>query len=453
MAMQGPMPGDRIQLSAGPWNLRGEACSPIDGIEVRVPGLIPDEQALVTITGRSRGGPVAWGTAEVPPPTSRRRAPPCQIHGSCGGCGLQYATEEARFAALVAGRTALLPPSVAATLAPENQWVRSPGFGWRHKAVLLPSWRRGQLLLGGYGRGTHEVVDQPDCRVLSDALRQARRTVGDSLSELVRAGLRLAPPGGRSSRGLRAMVLRANRTGAVLLTAVVRGPEDVELVRPWLEDLVSSGDLAGAFHQVFAAPSDAVHGRTPPQWVAGVRSLTETVGGVPLPVQPLAFFQVNPGVLEGIVDVLRGLALPTETLLDAYCGVGALGLAIVGQEEVRPRIVGCDVVPGAIAAAEKAAQALGLDARYVLGSPSDIQEAVGVAVVDPPRKGCSAKELAALVACAPERILYVSCSAPSLARDTARLLESGYRATGLWPADMLPQTAHLEMVASFERVP
>jgi 23S rRNA (uracil1939-C5)-methyltransferase len=45
----------------------------------------------------------------------------------------------------------------------------------------------------------------------------------------------------------------------------------------------------------------------------------------------------------------------------------------------------------------------------------------------------------------------VSCDAPTLARDGKLLAQSGYRLVKAVPLDLFPQTAHFEIVATFER--
>jgi 23S rRNA (uracil1939-C5)-methyltransferase len=68
------------------------------------------------------------------------------------------------------------------------------------------------------------------------------------------------------------------------------------------------------------------------------------------------------------------------------------------------------------------------------------------AVLDPPRTG--ARELVApLAELAPTHILYVSCDPASLARDLEALVERGYRAVRALVFDLMPQTAHLELLA------
>jgi 23S rRNA (uracil1939-C5)-methyltransferase len=58
--------------------------------------------------------------------------------------------------------------------------------------------------------------------------------------------------------------------------------------------------------------------------------------------------------------------------------------------------------------------------------------------------------LRALALLRPERAAYVSCDMSTLARDLAALTRLGYRAAGVIPVDMLPQTDHVEAVALLE---
>jgi len=457
MARGGPAVGSRIRVEAGRWTAAGEAQCAVDGVEVRVRGLIPGEAADVTITHRSRGGPVAWGTVDaIARADAGRREAPCPLEGTCGGCGLQHAAEEARLRHLVDSRTAELPGSLRAALAPEDEWIRSPGFGWRHKAVFLPRWRDG-LELGGFARGTHDVVDQPECQVLAPAIRAARDALRDAFAPRGREGLMLRPPGAAPGPGLRALVVRANRAGEVLVTAVVRDAGAAAVATEVLAALADgasalrAGELVGAHVQICDASGDRVHGNEPARRVAGAARLTETVGGVGLPVLPLAFFQVNPWVLEGLVQQLRVEAAGASGILDAYCGVGALGIAVAAGLDPRPRLWGFDVVGAGVEEARRRAADAGLEADYRIGAFGIVDGVQpDVAIVDPPRKGCGPAAITALLESRPKTLLYVSCHAASLGRDTARIEELGYTATTLWPADMLPQTGHLELLARFD---
>ena len=77
-------------------------------------------------------------------------------------------------------------------------------------------------------------------------------------------------------------------------------------------------------------------------------------------------------------------------------------------------------------------------------------EPVDAVLLDPPRTG-AADAVRALATLRPARIAYVSCDAPTLARDGKLLAQSGYRLVRAVPLDLFPQTAHYEVVATFQR--
>jgi 23S rRNA (uracil1939-C5)-methyltransferase len=71
-------------------------------------------------------------------------------------------------------------------------------------------------------------------------------------------------------------------------------------------------------------------------------------------------------------------------------------------------------------------------------------------VADPPREGFDLENLA-LAGRAGRRLVYVSCDPQTLARDAGRLVEHGLRLTRAVALDLMPQTFHVEVVATFDR--
>ena len=144
-------------------------------------------------------------------------------------------------------------------------------------------------------------------------------------------------------------------------------------------------------------------------------------------------------------------------MLDLYCGVGGISLFLApGAREV----VGIESVEAAVADAEKNARLNNVrncrfsagDAAVLLEDVRSEPEAVDVVVVNPPRKGCEEQVLKDVALLAPARIIYVSCSPRTLARDLDQLSRLGYRVVEVQPVDMFPQTPHVENVALLERV-
>ena len=73
--------------------------------------------------------------------------------------------------------------------------------------------------------------------------------------------------------------------------------------------------------------------------------------------------------------------------------------------------------------------------------------AFDVAVIDPPRKGLDPEFVMTLIELAPDKIVYVSCSPATCARDCQLLAQAGYELQWVQPVDLFPQTAHVEAVS------
>jgi 23S rRNA (uracil1939-C5)-methyltransferase len=184
---------------------------------------------------------------------------------------------------------------------------------------------------------------------------------------------------------------------------------------------------------------------------------------VRLRVSARSFLQVNREVARQIYqDVAQALAqVELDTVLDLYCGVSGLGRTVLLQHP-SARLIGVEVGESAIADAQASAEqcgtATGEQARFHVGTVEEVlttltQQSLGrtVALLNPPRRGCSEEALRTLGALGPSHIIYMSCSPPSLARDLLWLRELGYSTQQVTPYDMHPGTPHIECVALLVR--
>ena len=193
--------------------------------------------------------------------------------------------------------------------------------------------------------------------------------------------------------------------------------------------------------------------------------------GIRYPVYPQSFMQVNNDVKHKLYsDVLKTLKLNSDTIvIDAYSGAGVM-TAMFAKE--CKKAIGIEIVKEAVDSANILAKQNKLtdkmfnycgDCKNLL--PTIISEEVKLnneisVVLDPPRKGVDFSVLSAILEAKPQKIIYVSCSPQSLARDLGILLgklcydgnelkkcESAkplYEITKIQPYDMFPQTKHIE---------
>ena len=155
-------------------------------------------------------------------------------------------------------------------------------------------------------------------------------------------------------------------------------------------------------------------------------------------------------VLARLVAVQVGNA---KTIADLFCGVGPFALRLAEHA----RVTAADSDAAAIAALRQAAKTPGLkpidaEPRDLFRRPfaPDELKAFAAVVFDPPRQGAEA-QARQLAASKVPTVIAVSCNAATFARDACILVDGGYRLHTVTPVDQFRFSAHVEIVAKFER--
>ena len=147
----------------------------------------------------------------------------------------------------------------------------------------------------------------------------------------------------------------------------------------------------------------------------------------------------------------------TDTIIDAYCGIGTISL--FAAKKVK-KVYGIEIVEAAVLdACENAKNNNITNAEFLLGKSEDVIKKLisqdvklDAIIVDPPHKGCEESFLRDLAAMNIEIIVYVSCNLATLARDMEIMRGLGYKLGSVQPVDMFPGTYHVECVVLMSRV-
>ena len=188
----------------------------------------------------------------------------------------------------------------------------------------------------------------------------------------------------------------------------------------------------------------------------GPGKITDTLCGLQFAISPRSFYQVNPEQTEVLYAKAIEFAALTgkETVIDAYCGIGTIGLCAAGRAK---QVIGVERNPDAVrnACANAAANKIN-NARFICADATDWMRAAAqpnsglphpdVVFLDPPREGSTPACIDAVAAMKPKRVVYVSCNPETLARDLTHLSRRGWKALKIQPVDMFPHTEHVETV-------
>lgn len=392
---------------------------------------------------------------EITAPSPDRVAPPCPVFGACGGCQWQHVAPSAQRAAKERIVRRLLEPVTERPEVLRPIVAVGDGLAYRNRLVLPVRAGRDGVRAGFFRADSHVLVETPDCAVQRPAIMEAAT---DAL-----ALAKLAHVTGYNERlhrgSLRHLIVReasgTGEVGVILVTTDREFPAGGKLARDLMQRLPA---VVGVLHNVNPARTNVVLGDET-RLLGGRDLLKERIGGMEIEASVLSFFQANHGVTERLLDTVTGWANDeTGGLLDLYCGVGILGLAVARAG--RPAwLAGIESVAGAVADAQRNATRVvpGLATTWLaapveagIGNLPEGFRTPGTVILDPPRKGLSPEALRALIGLKPGRIIYVSCDPATLARDLAALTAAGWRLREAVPFDMFPHTFHVEVAARLE---
>ncbi len=373
----------------------------------------------------------------------------------CGGCPLLGKDYPAQLKAKQVRMEKLLSRygKVQPICGMDNPWH------YRNKVIsTFAAGNGGKLVSGIYAAGTHKVLPVQQCLLQDEIL--------DQVVDAVRAAARrcrYTPYQEDYGTGLLRHVLcrRGFASGQVMVVLVTGQPllpGAKNFVKALMEEAKRrSVPVTTVVQNYNPRQTSAVLG-TEEKVLYGKGYILDTLCGHTYAISPRSFYQVNPVQTEMLYTLAVKAAKLTgkETVLDAYCGIGTIGLTaaphakqVVGVEKNR------DAVRDAIGNAKHNgianAKFYAADATQWIVDAAEKGQTADVVFMDPPREGSTEAFLQAVAKMAPRRIVYVSCGPDSLARDLHQLAKLGYQVESIQPVDMFPHTEHIENVVALVR--
>ena len=375
---------------------------------------------------------------------------------NCGGCPLlevpypeQLKQKEAKVRALL-GKYGPVHPI---------RGMETP-YHYRNKVIstFAPA-AGGKLTSGIYAARTHKVLPVESCLLQDEVL--------DKVMLAVRAAAnacRYQPFNEDKGPGLlrHCLLRRGVATGqvmVVLVTAQPVLPGAKNFVKALLAEAEKRGVPVTTVVQNYNPRRTSVVLGEDEKVLYGKGFILDTLCGKTYALSPRSFYQVNPvqtAVLYGLaVDAAK--LTGNEVVLDAYCGIGTIGLTAADKAK---QVVGVelnrDAVHDAIGNAKhngvKNARFFAADATEWISAAAAAGERADVIFMDPPREGATPQFIESVARMAPKRVVYVSCNPETMARALALLTKNGYRAEGFTPVDMFPNSEHIETVVLLSKL-
>ena len=435
----------------------GDSLARIDGKTVFVSGGCPDDKVKIKITKVNKNFVYA-SIVDIIETSKYRKSPVCALHNVCGSCNWQYISYEQQLQ-----QKENIVRETIKNITGKNykihEIISSPKISEYRCKVQFPVSQTKvskRILSGYYKTGTHELINIKFCPM--------NKTIISEICEFIKKQAQ--------DIGLTAYDEKTNK--GLLKHFIFRQSSDEKniLVILVINDNVLSNNLKLLAERIFTEFDNVVgvcanFNTKKTNVILGNKTISiygndyyiDKLSDKIYKISANSFFQVNPYCAEVIFDKVKELiSLKTDnpTILDAYSGVSSFG---IWMSDIASKVTCIEEIVSASNDAKENIVLNHLDNVEIINGDAAIEfekliknkVKFDVCIVDPPRKGCTVESIKNLVQLSKNYIVYVSCNVSTLARDMNLLAEYGYFPTHIQPADMFPNTYHIETIAFFEK--
>ena len=455
-------------------------CRCEDGIALFTEGLLPGEQAEVFVT-RDKKSYREAKLEKILTPSPLRIEPKCPSFGKCGGCSFEHTSYENQ----IKFKTDCVKELLNFIDIEIPQAKQSP-IQWNYRNKMEFSFYNDRgiettndkttmdchtdklvhndkentsvLSLGLHCKGSfYKYSEVPPCYISHEDIIKACEIVKDFA---VKTSLKAY--NNKSHEGFfRHLVLRKGvNTNDLLVNIVTNKQEDIN--RSFFDSVVNqlSSFCSSIYWTQNSKFSDAVNAESI-TLLYGNENITETLTVAKqkfnFSVAPFSFFQTNTKATEVLYNTVIELLQPDkcDTLLDMYCGTGAIGICLSPHVK---SVVGVEQVDESIESAKHNAQINNINNMEFFAQPAQDwvkqnDKKFNCVIIDPPRAGLFENVIEHLLFLNPKKIVYVSCNPSTLARDLKLIIKDNkYKVEKVCPVDMFPQTYHIETVVLLEKI-
>ena len=408
-------------------------------------GIFPGEKADVDILYHRAG--VYFGKVKKLYNLSKDRIQPrCKICTSCGGCQyqqldykaqLKYKTKRVKEALT---RISKIDTEVLPCLGMDNP------YNYRNKIqVPFNKDKNGKVKFGFYKENSHIIMPIKECAIED---RRAAPILWDI--KLLLEEMNIPCYNEDSGKGiLRYVLIRTSHHYEELMVVLVTTQMNFPGQRNFINELVARHpEITTIVENVNSRHTNVILGNQE-KVLYGPGHIKDDILGLTFEISAASFFQVNPIQVEKLYASALNLIdfKKKETVLDAYSGVGTIGLIAAKNAG---KVISVEINKSAHKNAIENAKRNNVNniefvcadaGEYISKSDEDID----ILIMDPPRSGSDETFLSTVINKRIKKIIYISCNPETLARDI-QYLSKYYQVNYVQPVDMFPMTAHVETI-------
>ena len=315
--------------------------------------------------------------------------------------------------------------------------------------------RKNNPISGIYKEGTHRILPVDSCQIEDQKADEIIVTIRSMLRSFK---IRVFDEDTGYGLLRHVLIRRGFTTGEILVVLVTASP-----VFPSKNNFVKA---LREKHPEITTIVQNINGRSTSMVLGdkehvlyGKGYIEDELCGLRFRISSRSFYQINSVQTEKLYGKAMELAGLTgkETVLDAYCGIGTIGLI---ASKHAGKVIGVELNQDAVRDAVQNAKKNGItnaqffcnDAGRFMSHMAARGESADVVFMDPPRSGSTEEFIDSVALMQPKRVVYISCGPDTLARDLKVFAKHGYRAKEAWPVDLFGWTGHVETVCLLSKL-
>ncbi len=409
-----------------------------------VDSLLLNEEAEIEIT-YSRAG-VSYGKIRrLITKSNDRISPPCPISTACGGCTFQNASYEYELM-YKKRKVSEAFRKIAHIDYPVNDVVGMDEPSHYRNKIQVPFARNGKnIVYGFYKANTHKIIPVKGCNIEDSRAEAILTTIAYLMSSM-----KIEPYNEDNRSGIiRHVLIRTSYHYDEVMVVIVSNIDSFPSRNNFVKELIKKHpDIKTVVQNINNRDTNVILGEKE-RILYGPGFIKDDILGLRFNISSKSFFQVNPIQTEKLYSYAINAANlnKNDVLLDAYSGVGTIGLICASKVK---KVLSIEVVKEATLNAISNARNNHIDniefinadcTEYILNNLPKVD----VVIMDPPRKGSTSEFLNAIIKIKPSRIVYISCEPSTLARDITYLVND-YDINLIQPVDMFPRSFHVETI-------
>ena len=371
----------------------------------------------------------------------------CPYHKQCGACSLMCLDYNKQL--LI--KKEILQESLNKYASYDEEIddvVPSPDiYHYRNKCNLPVVEYHGKLVNALYQYNSNKPVIFDTCLIHDNKLEQIRKEVLDTLNKY-----HYSAYSHKVKKGIRQLIIRGFEDEYQLV--IITGNDNIDI--DTIEDLKKIKDLVSIYQGINIIKNPVNYLDADLKLLSGKEKIMMKLGKYKMYLSAKAFFQLNYSqainIYRKVYDLLENNC---QSVIEAYCGIGAISLFI--SDKVK-EVIGIEIVPEAIEDGQENLKINNIDnVEFICDDATKAirqlvkNKKIDALIVDPPRTGLDEVLLETIIKSKIKNVIYISCNPATLAKDLNVLLKQ-YNIKYLKGYDMFPNTAHVETVVLMSRV-